>query len=89
MMVVPPSHNANGHTWHHPDCQLVQTVLDGSGDMGEMMRSMMGISDEVPRMPSFKGTLSEDAIMTILAYIKTWWTEEQRGLQSQMTRQAC
>lgn len=22
MMDYPPRHNANGHTWHHPDCQL-------------------------------------------------------------------
>jgi mono/diheme cytochrome c family protein len=31
MMDIPPPHNANGHTWHHPDCQLKEIVLQGSG----------------------------------------------------------
>jgi mono/diheme cytochrome c family protein len=89
MMDIPPPHNANGHTWHHPDCQLVETVLHGSGEMGEMMRRMMGTSEDVPRMPAFEGVLSEDDIKAILAHIRNWWTEEQRGWQSEVTRQGC
>lgn len=30
---VPPPHNANGHTWHHPDCQLIGTVMRGGAEM--------------------------------------------------------
>jgi hypothetical protein len=26
---IPPPHNAQGHTWHHPDCELEQIVLEG------------------------------------------------------------
>jgi hypothetical protein len=49
--------NANGHTWHHPDRQLIDIVLNGSGEMGRMMRQMMGVPESVPRMPAFKGVL--------------------------------
>lgn len=89
MMDIPPPHNTNGHTWHHPDCQLVQTVLNGSGEMGEMMREMMGASEDTPRMPAFEGILTEDEIVAILDYIKGWWTEEQRHSQAVNTQQTC
>lgn len=88
-MDMPPKHNANGRTWHHPDCQLIDIVLNGSGAMGDMMRRMMGPSEEVPRMPQFRTTLSEEQVRDILAYIKTWWTKEQRLIQERITQQAC
>lgn len=88
MMDMPPRHNANGHTWHHPDCQLTDIVLNGSGQMGQMMRQMMGGEDLLP-MPTFKGQLSEEEVAAILAYLKTWWTEEQRQLQAEVTREVC
>lgn len=89
MMDIPPPHNANGHTWHHPDCQLVQTVLNGSGNMGNMMRRMMGAPEGSPRMPAFKGVLTEEDTLAILQYIKTWWTDDQRQFQAEATRRAC
>lgn len=89
MMDIPPTHNANGHTWHHPDCQLIDVVLNGSGEMGEMMRRMMGVPEDTPRMPAFKGKLSEEDVEAILAYIKTWWTEEQRQAQARITEGQC
>ena len=89
MMDYPPRHNANGHTWHHPDCQLQDTVLNGPGEMGEMMRRMMGVPTTTPRMPAWKGKLSEEEVLAILAYIKTWWTEGQRQQQARATQQAC
>lgn len=89
MMDMPPPHNANGHTWHHPDCQLVEVVLSGSGEMGEMMRRMMGVPESAPRMPAFRDKLSDEDVEAILAYIKTWWTAEQRAAQVQVTRQRC
>jgi mono/diheme cytochrome c family protein len=89
MMDLPPPHNANGHTWHHPDCQLTNTVLSGSGEMGDMMRRMMGAAAETPRMPAFKGQLTEEDVGAVLAYIKTWWTAGQRASQARATEQAC
>jgi mono/diheme cytochrome c family protein len=89
MMDIPPPHNSNGHTWHHPDCQLIEIVLQGSGEMGEMMRKMMGAGEDTPRMPAFKGSLSREDVAAILGYIKTFWSEEQRQSQAKATREAC
>ena len=89
MMSIPPPHNANGHTWHHADCQIIDIVLNGPGEMSDMMRQMMGAPEGVPRMPAFKGTLMEEEVVVILGYIKTWWTDEQRRHQERVTRQLC
>jgi len=78
-----PVHGPDGHTWHHSDRDLTEIILDGSGEMGEMMRKMMGVPAETPRMPAWRGTLSEDDIAAILAYIKTGWTPEQRRFQQE------
>jgi mono/diheme cytochrome c family protein len=88
MMDFPPVHNANGHTWHHPDCQLREIIHNGGGEMGDMMRRMMGSSDS-PRMPAFADTLTDEEIDAILGYIKTWWTPQQRAMQATATEQRC
>ena len=89
MMDYPPKHNANGHTWHHPDCELKQVILNGGDEMTEMMRQMMGVPTAVPRMPAWKGKLSDEDIAAILAFVKTMWTEEERQFQARITQQAC
>ena len=76
MKDIPPRHNGNGHTWDHPDCQLVDTVLSGSGETA-------------PRMPAFTGQLTADDVKAILAHIKTWWTEEERQAQARLTQRQC
>ena len=73
----PPPHNSNGHTWHHPDQQLIEMVLNG-----------ITFSVEDQKMPAFREKLTEDDIRAVLAYIKTWWTEEQRQWQATVTAQA-
>jgi mono/diheme cytochrome c family protein len=87
-MDYPPRHNPNGHTWHHPDCQLKEIIKDGGDGMTAMMRRMMAPPD-VPRMPAFKEILTDQDIEAILAFIKTWWTEDQRRYQAQVTRAQC
>lgn len=88
MMDYPPRHNANGHTWHHPDCELVAIVSDGSDAMTGMMREMMA-PPGAPKMQAFKDRLSDDEIAAVLAYIKTMWTPEERATQTNITRQSC
>ncbi|MBI4307982.1 MAG: cytochrome c [Chloroflexi bacterium] len=78
----PPVHNARGHTWHHPDCVLVQVTLDGAPPRPDMPA-------DAPRMTAFRDTLTEDDARAVLAYIKTWWTDRQRAWQADVTRQAC
>lgn len=88
MMDYPPKHNANGHTWHHPDCELVAVITTGTGPMVEMMREMMA-PPGAPTMPAWREKLTGDEIDAVLAYIKTMWTPEQRDLQERATRQQC
>lgn len=77
----PPPHNQNGHTWHHPDCQLTEITLRGPAAWGG--------TPGPGSMPAFEGQLTEDDVATILAYIKTWWTDEQRAHQDEITQAQC
>jgi mono/diheme cytochrome c family protein len=86
MLDIPPPNNARGHTWHHADCQLIGIVLNGSDDT---VRGMLADPDAVPRMPAWKGVLTEEEVVAILGHIKTWWTEEQREFQDSVTREHC
>ena len=75
---VPPPHNAQGHTWHHGDCELVDMVLDG-----------MPPRPGQPTMPAFSDELDEADVDAILAYLKTWWEDDQREQQERVTEQVC
>ncbi len=89
MMDYPPRHNANGHTWHHPDCELTYIIVYGSNAMTEMMRQMMNVPTTTPRMPAWRDKLSREEIDAILAFIRTMWTEEQRGAHARVTQAQC
>ena len=67
-----PVHNHTGHTWHHPDAQLKEWVLDGK----------LGLFSQ---MPGFNDKLTEEEVEAILAHMKTWWTEEQRQQQADVS----
>ena len=71
-IATAPPHNGEGHTWHHPDAQLRDWTLQGR----------LGLN----AMPAFRGTLTEDEVDSILAFIKTWWTDEQRARQADISR---
>ena len=73
---IPPPHNTNGHTWHHPDQQLTDIILSG-----------LNTSTETQKMPAFRDKLAVEDTLAILAYIKTWWSEEQRAFQATATKQ--
>jgi mono/diheme cytochrome c family protein len=75
---IPPRHNAQGHTWHHPDCQLVGIVLEG-----------MPPREGFPTMPAFADDLDENDVGAILAHIKTWWEPDQVEFQADITDQVC
>ncbi|MBI4306994.1 MAG: cytochrome c [Chloroflexi bacterium] len=67
-----PRHNDTGHTWHHPDAQLRDWVLNGK----------IGFS----QMPPQKDKLSAAQVDLILAFLKTWWTPEQRAFQEDVSK---
>lgn len=79
---IPPPHNTEGHTWHHPDCLLLELVQDG-------MPRRPGLPEDTPTMPSFEDELSQQDIRAILTLIKTWWSEDQLESQEQLTDQTC
>ncbi len=66
-----PPHNQYGHTWHHPDAQLKDWVINGK----------FGLS----QMPAFKNMLGDLEIDAVLSYIKTSWTEDQRETQADVS----
>ena len=72
-----PPHDASGHTWHHPDHQLI--VL-----------TKKGLSAVVPGyesdMPAFEGVLTDEQIAAVLAFIESNWPSEIRARQRALTR---
>lgn len=68
-----PPHDESGHTWHHPDRLLFEWVLD---------RPPLATS-----MPAFRGQLTEDEILNILAYIKSTWPADIQKLQNEGSAQ--
>lgn len=57
-----PSHNKQGHTWHHPDAQLTDWIMNGKIGFGQM--------------PVFKNKLTDPELDAIMTFIKTWWTPD-------------
>jgi mono/diheme cytochrome c family protein len=64
-----PAHGDAGHTWHHPDRLLFQWILD---------RPPLATT-----MPAFRGTLSEEEVAQVLAYIKSSWLPEIQDRQNE------
>lgn len=62
-----PPHDESGHTWHHADRALFEWTLDRP-PLAEIM-------------PAFRDVLSEDEILSILAYIKSTWPDDIQQLQ--------
>ncbi len=70
-IIGAPRHDESGHTWHHSDAELIDWVLNGKSPFSPM--------------PAFRDTLSEDQVESVLAYIKTWWAEDQRISQADIS----
>ena len=68
-------HSEKGHTWHHPDAQLKNWIMNGKLGFGQM-----------PQMPAFQNKLTEPEADVILTFIKTWWTPDQRDDQADISR---
>ena len=75
-----PPHDSTGHTWHHADQLLFDIVKDG----GSRFNSPTFRS----RMPASGGTLTDDEIRAVLAYIKTLWGPGEREAQRGVTERA-
>jgi S-disulfanyl-L-cysteine oxidoreductase SoxD len=73
-----PPHDQTGHTWHHSDRVLIETIEQGGG---RLPANAGGTSN----MPAFAGVLSEEEITAVLTYIKSTWPEDIRTIQWEMT----
>jgi mono/diheme cytochrome c family protein len=74
-----PPHDVSGHTWHHPDQQLI-------------LITKKGLSAVVPGyqsdMPAFEGVLTDEQIAAILSFIESSWPPDIRERQRALTKQA-
>jgi mono/diheme cytochrome c family protein len=78
-MPAPP-HDESGHTWHHPDAVLFGITKDG-------LVPPYAPRDYPSDMPAFGGTLSDEEIRAVLAYIKGHWkSREVLEARAEMTR---
>ena len=74
-MPAPP-HDDSGHTWHHADRDLFTITKHGVGAV------VPGYESD---MPAFEGLLSDSEITAVLAFIKTSWSERERGFQAEVS----
>jgi S-disulfanyl-L-cysteine oxidoreductase SoxD len=74
-----PPHDASGHTWHHSDRILRESILEGGARLNDLPGG--GTSN----MPAYAGTLGEQEIEAVLAYLKSSWPEEIRAIQWEQT----
>jgi len=65
----PPPQDDTGHTWHHPDRQLIEIGREG-GDVAFNSK-----------MPAFGDRLTGDEIVSILEFLKSKWDTEAREFQ--------
>lgn len=73
-----PPHDETGHTWHHPDAQLMAiTKLGTAAIVGSGYQS---------RMIGFGDILSDDEIYAVLAYIKSTWPADVVETHNQINR---
>lgn len=73
-----PPHDASGHTWHHPDAVLFGIVKEG------LVPGKYAPPQYESDMPGFGGSLSDEEIRSVLAYIKSTWPERELRYQRQM-----
>jgi len=77
-----PPHNEDGHTWHHTDQLLFDyTKLGGSAAL-----ALIGVTDFNSGMPAFAEALSDSEIISVLAFIKSTWSERARVLQQERSK---
>jgi len=75
-----PPHDVTGHTWHHPDAQLFDITKYG-------IEAIVG-NGYKSRMMGYEHILSDDEILSILAFIKSTWPEGVIARHDQLNRVA-
>jgi mono/diheme cytochrome c family protein len=73
-----PPHDAGGHTWHHSDNLLLESIRLGGARLPD---NIGGTS----KMPVFGEVLDAEQMAAILTYIKSTWPEDIRLIQWEQT----
>lgn len=73
-----PPHDVSGHTWHHPDAQLINVTKFG-------VAAVAG-KDYKTDMPAFEGILNDEEIVAALSYIKSTWPPDVQARHDQMSQ---
>lgn len=73
-----PPHDEEGHTWHHSDRVLIESVLKGGT---RLTGTLAGTSN----MPAFEATLTDEEISAVLTYIKSTWPLDIQQIQWERT----
>ncbi|MCA9943596.1 MAG: cytochrome c [Anaerolineales bacterium] len=69
-----PPHDETGHTWHHNDAYLIESIKQG----GARLDASIGVS----LMPAYEDVLTDQQILAVLAYIKSSWPPDIVAAQS-------
>lgn len=64
-----PALDDTGHTWHHPDQQIYDWIVNGK----------LGVVGD--GMPALGDRLSDVEVEAVIAYLHSLWTEEQLNIQ--------
>lgn len=75
-----PPHGPEGHTWKHSDQMLYNIIAQGWRDPWN--------ETDHKTMPSYKGILTPREIRSVIEYLKTMWTPEQRQHQKEESQDA-
>ncbi|HXF45339.1 MAG TPA: cytochrome c [Burkholderiaceae bacterium] len=75
-----PPHDDSGHTWHHPMQVLFAITKHGLTPP----HAPAGYESD---MPAFGGTLTDEEIWNVLAFIRSRWSVEVRTRHDQLERQ--
>lgn len=75
-----PPHDASGHTWHHPDAVLFGITKHG------LVPGRYAPPKYESDMPAFAGTLTDEEIWAVLAYVKSAWPAGIRNAQAGVDR---
>ena len=63
-----PPHDETGHTWHHNNAYLIESIVSG----GARLPADAGVSP----MPAYEHVLNDTEIGAVVAYIQSTWPPE-------------
>ena len=77
-LLPAPPHDETGHTWHHPDAQLLMITKYGTEAVvgGTYRSAMIG----------FEELLTDDEIIAVLSFIKSTWPPHIREVHDERNR---